>query len=90
MINSLNRTVVPCDCGCSVAIVTTLEKFEDEPKESWVEFGLTSQSRGRDRLRDAWKVLRGQEPWLHCVALGHDGIRTLRDGLDSALETTEG
>lgn len=81
-----HRHVMPCSCvgTCGIAIVTEWDDADGQPEEWFVEFfeNISHQPRLRDRLRIAWGVLRGREPYTHCVSLLHPEIVSLRDFLN--------
>lgn len=67
-----HRLALPCNCAgnCTILFVTEWED-DDGP-----EFNLSlyehvqCQPRWRDRIRVAWAVLRGREPYTHGLLLG--------------------
>lgn len=76
---SIHKIAVPCDCGCGVVLVTRFDPWGDEPEEVFVEFFEAYQVSGlRNRLRAAWRVVRGKEPWLHSICLQAEGIAEMR------------
>lgn len=78
MRDTVHTTAVPCDCGCGAVLVTEFEQWGDEPHQVYVEFSLAYHARLRERVRAAWRVVRGREPWLHAVVLQGDGLRDMR------------
>jgi len=75
------KTAIPCGCGCGCVVLVDCP-WGDEPRELYVEFSLAFHAGLRYRLRACWRVLRGKDPWLHCVALEADGIQKLKEALD--------
>lgn len=68
------QLMLPCDCvgTCGVALVTHIEPHGDEPAQFTVDFfAHVGWGTGgwRDRLRVAWRVIRGGEPWAHAIVL---------------------
>lgn len=88
---SIYKLALPCDCAgsCSIALITEIDWWNDDPSDFFVEFytAVSRQRRFRDRLRVAWGALRNREPWIHDVSwTGPEEIRQLRDFLSKALE----
>ena len=81
------KTAVPCACGCGVVAVTHVEQHGEEPREAYVEFYESYRGGISGRLRAAWRVVRGKDPWLHCIALDADGIGKLRGALTPPTAT---
>lgn len=82
------KLALPCECvgTCGVAVVTVLEPWGDDPMETFIGFhqraGYETLSQ---RARAAWRVLRGQDPWLHDVSLSVAQMRELSDFLHAAV-----
>lgn len=81
------QIAIPCSCAgsCTVALIT---ECEDDDPDVFVEMyeHVQCQQRWRDRVRVAWAVVRGREPFTHGVALTGEQLAALRDFLN---ETTE-
>ena len=79
------RHISACSCigTCSVAAFMEWEGAAGNPDEWFVEFyeHITRRTRWKDRLRVAWGVLRGREPYTHGLVLQCEEIVALRDFL---------
>lgn len=84
------RLMLPCDCvgTCTVLVVSEWESSDELPEETYFELyeHIRAQGRWRDRLRVAWAVLRGREPYTHGTAfIDTDKLVQLRDFLTDCL-----
>jgi hypothetical protein len=84
---------IPCDCvgTCGVALVTDFEPFDDEKPEMFIEMFEHISGAGslRHRLKVAWKVARGRDPWSHGVCIQNRAkVTDLRDFLTECLDAT--
>ena len=88
---SKRELALSCDCigTCAVALVTDWEQDDiNEYGELFVQMykHISCQRRWRDRLRIAWAVLRGRDPFTHGVMLQDPAkVEQLRDFLTGAL-----
>lgn len=65
-------------------LVWDFEEWRDEPHHMYVEFSVTFPAgRLRNRLRAAWRVVRGKDPWMHSVVLREEGVDQLRKAVCS-------
>lgn len=81
---------LPCDCAgsCTVAVVTEFEQTDKDRGETFVEFyeHPCAQFTLRRRLRVAWQVARGRDPWTHGICLmDPTKVRQLADFLTESL-----
>lgn len=76
--DTIHRSACQCDCGCGAVLVTRFDQWGDEPEQVYAEFSLAYHGGVRERLRAAWRVVRGKDPWLHSVVLQDDGLRGMR------------
>lgn len=80
-----NEVRVGCMCAgaCTVALVTSWDADEDAPAQTSVELyeHINAQPKVRDRVRVAWAVLRGREPYTHGLILNAEDARALGDFL---------
>lgn len=77
---------LPCVCAgtCSVVLVTEFDGFKDEPQTYYFSFFIrASEASLRNRMRRAWGVLRGKDPWLHDITLNPSQMAELRDFIDA-------
>lgn len=73
------KTAIPCECGCSVVMVWEFEQWRDEKHHVCVDWSVSfAEGRLRNRLRAAWRIVRGKDPWMHSIVLYEDGIDQLR------------
>ncbi len=79
----MNTTLIPCQCHCHVLLV---EDFHDEIPEIYLAVLGGNQRSLANRLRGAWKLLRGDYECVHEVALDTAGIHQLATVLDNAEE----
>jgi|GEM_PF-2154587 len=70
---NVNRCLVRCQCGCTVAVV---EQWFDDPQISLALFHWNKCYSFRERLRYMWRILWRGEPYGDQVVLSHgDAVR---------------
>lgn len=81
MSDGIIKQVVPCACSgtCAVVLVTDIEAWGDEPHHVYVEFYAQMSGGLRSRLRAAWRIVRGKDPWLHAICLEEESVRQMRE-----------
>lgn len=89
----ITKVAVPCSCvgNCGVVLVTDMQPFGDDPHVAFVEFFQSYQSHTmRHRLRAAWRVLRGKDPWIHDICLDEIGIAQMRQAFSVPPDPIKG
>lgn len=83
-----SELALPCECGCSIVLITEIDEWKEEPREFYVDF-YTGYHEGkfRYRLKQAWYLLRADrnKSPMHAVVFHEESIKKLRDFLDGAL-----
>ena len=81
-----HQHLTPCSCvgTCGVVVVTEWDAEDDSPEEWFAEMyqHIATRKGMRDRVRVAWAVLRGRDPYTHGICLQHEEIVGLRDFLN--------
>lgn len=80
---AITKTAIPCACvgSCGCVVLIDLEAWGDEPHQVYVEFSLGYRGRFRDRIKAAWRIVRGRNPWFHSVCLYDDGAEKVAAAL---------
>lgn len=77
---------VMCRCGCGAVITTDLFDWDNaEDMEMWIDFALAYHGSLRERLKAAWRVIRGREPWLHSVEIQRPEAEVLIEALQRVV-----
>lgn len=82
---------LPCDCAgsCSVVLVTDWDPVDGDPRDLYIDMYEHVQVAGslHRRLRIAWNVLRGREPYMQGVSFtDRVKVKRLRDFLTECLD----
>jgi hypothetical protein len=87
---SVNKALVPCGCNCHVLQVEDWRTTNEEEPEVFLNVLYAENVMGSrslaNRLRGAWKLLRGDYESVHEVVLESESIRQLSVALAKALE----
>lgn len=76
------KTAIPCDCGCEAVLIWEFEPWGEEPHQVYVDFIVGLPIGGlRGRVKAAWRIVRGKDPWLHSIVLQDEGIEQLRHAI---------
>ena len=75
----MHEISVPCDCHCSVILVTEFEQWGDDPQQFNIDFYTKYKSKPyfRDRIKNIWAILRGKEVIDDEIVLSPEHIREL-------------
>lgn len=83
----MKKFLVPCTCGCAIVAVIEFDPFEDDPQMYFAEFYTATRPGASrwERFKAAWRVVRGNDPWMHSVCWDANAVKELRDFLDSCI-----
>ena len=74
------EATIRCDCGCAVLV---LDYWKSHPAdEGYLDVYTAPRPGLRHRLRAAWRVARGKDPWVDTLVFGPKQVAQLRAFLD--------
>lgn len=87
MRDDIHKIAVPCDCSCSVLLITEFEKYGDDPQQFYFDFYTQVKSKPyfRDRIKNIWAILRGKDIIDDCIVLSPEHIEQVRDFFNEHL-----
>ena len=84
----MDKHILPCQCAgtCKVSVITEYESYAEDPQEFYVDW---YQHIGNGnlwwRLKEAFKVARGKDPYFHAIVLDPEQVKGLRDWINSKV-----
>lgn len=77
--NDRPQAVLRCECGCAVLCLDWFPPFKDEVAEGYMDVYTHPRANGfRSRLKMAWRILRGKDPWVDAVVFGPKQVAELQ------------
>lgn len=60
-----------CECGCAILCLDWFPPFKDEKAEGYMDvYTRPADTRLGNRLRMAWRMVRGRDPWVDALVFG--------------------
>lgn len=71
-----------CNCGCAFLVIDKWE-WDDDADDWYAEvYTLPRPNTLRHRLKTAWRIARGKDPWMDSLVFSPQTLGEMREFLD--------